>query len=87
MPYNKRNGAATIVATPIPISPRKNITTISPTQNMVTVTPSSKFNGMINNPIAENANSINHKVSRPHLSFQYRYAIRKQARIKSRYVI
>lgn len=69
-PYNKRNGAATIVATPIPIRPRKNITTISATQNTVTVTPSSKFNGMINNPIAEHANSISHKLTRLHLSFQ-----------------
>ena len=70
IPYNNKNGAATIVATPIPISPRKNITTINPTQNSVTITPSSKFKGMINSPIAENANSINHKVSKLHLSFQ-----------------
>lgn len=68
--YNKTKGAATIVATPMPISPKKNITTINPTQNAVTVTPSSKFKGIINNPIAENANSINHKVNRLHLSFQ-----------------
>ena len=68
--YNKTNGAATIVATPSPIRPRKNITTINPTQNIVTVTPSSKFNGMINNPIAEHANSISHKLTRLHLSFQ-----------------
>ena len=87
IPYNNKNGAATIVATPIPIRPRKNITTINPTQNSVTITPNSKFNGMINNPIAANANSINHRLTRPHLSFQYRNAITKQARIKSRYVI
>ena len=87
MPYSKRNGAAKIVATPIPIRPRKNITTINPIQNTVTVTPSSKLRGMINSPIAENENSINHKVSRLHLSFQYTNAITKQDRIKSRYVI
>lgn len=70
IPYNNKNGAATIVATPIPIRPRKNITTINPTQNAVTFTPSSKFNGIISSPIAENANSNNHKVTRLHFSFQ-----------------
>ena len=83
IPYSKRNGAATIVATPIPISPRKNITTINPTQNTVINTPSSKFKGIVNSPIAANANSISHKVSKLHLSFQYTNATRKQASIKS----
>lgn len=69
-PYNNKNGAATIVATPIPIRPRKNITTISPTENIVTNIPSSKSNGIISNPIAANANNINHNLSKPHLSFQ-----------------
>lgn len=87
IPYNNKNGAATIVATPIPIRPRKNITTINPTQNAVTVKPNSKFNGIISSPIAENANSNSHKVTRLHLSFQYRNATTKQDRIKSRYVI
>lgn len=82
--YSKTNGAATIVDTPILISPRKNITTINPTQNNVTIIPSSKLNGMINSPIAENANSNSHKVTRLHLSFQYRNAIIKQDVIKSR---
>ena len=87
IPYNNKNGAATIVATPIPIRPRKNITIINPTQNIVTSIPNSKFKGIINNPIAANANSINHSVSKLHLSFQYRNATTKQDRIKSRYVI
>ena len=68
--YNKRKGAATIVATPMPINPKNIISIIKPTQNPVTVTPSSKFKGMINNPIAEHANSISHKLTRLHLSFQ-----------------
>ena len=68
--YNKTKGAATIVATPMPISPRKNIKTIKPRQNATTFTPSSKFNGIIKIPIADTANSISHRLTRLHLSFQ-----------------
>ena len=87
IPYNNRNGAATIVATPIPIRPRKNIKIINDKEYIVIVKPSSKFKGMINNPIAENENSNSHKLSKLHLSFQYTNDIIKQPRIKSRYVI
>ena len=72
IPYNKTNGAATTVATPSPISPRKNIKIISPTQNPVTVKPSSKLRGIINRPIAEQANRASHNHASAHLSFQYR---------------
>ena len=70
--YNKTNGAATIVATPSPISPKKNNTSIRPTQNPVTVRPSSKLRGIINRPIAEQANRASQNHASAHLSFQYR---------------
>lgn len=84
IPYNKTNGAATMVATPMPISPRKKIKIINPTQNPTTVNPSSKLSGMINNPIAENKNSNSHKVIKLHLSFQYMKATIKQASINNK---
>ena len=70
--YNKTNGAATTVATPSPISPRKNIKIISPIQNPVTVRPSSKLIGIINRPIAEQANRASQNHASAHLSFQYK---------------
>ena len=82
--YNKTKGVATIVATPIPIRPRKKIKIISPTQNPTTVSPSSRLSGMINNPIAENENSNSHKVIKLHLSFQYMKATIKQTSINNR---
>lgn len=82
--YSKTKGAATIVATPRPIRPRKKIKTISPTQNPTTVSPTSKLNGIINNPIADNENSISHKFIKPHLSFQYTKATIKQTNINNR---
>jgi hypothetical protein len=87
IPYSKTKGAATIDATPIPISPRKNNTSIKPTQNPVTVRPSSKLRGIINRPIAEQANRASQNHTNAHLSFQYRYATIKQQRIKNKYVI
>lgn len=69
-PYNNKNGAATIVATPIPIRPRKNIKIINAKEYIVILKPSSKFNGITNSPIAENENSNSHKLSKLHLSFQ-----------------
>ena len=82
--YSKTKGAATMVATPRPIRPRKKIKIISPTQNPTTVKPASKLSGMINNPIAENENSNSHRVTRLHLSFQYMKATIKQASINNR---
>ena len=82
--YSKTKGAATIVATPRPIRPRKKIKTISPTQNMTTINPASKLSGMINSPIAENENSNSHKVIKLHLSFQYMKATIKQQSINNR---
>jgi len=82
--YNKTNGAATIVATPRPIRPKKKIKIISPTQNPMTVSPSSRLSGMINSPIAENENSNSQKVIKLHLSFQYMKATIKQASINNR---
>ena len=82
--YNKTKGAATIVATPSPIRPKKKIKTISPTQNPTTVSPSSRLSGMINSPIAENENSNSHKVIKLHLSFQYMKATIKQQSINNR---
>ena len=84
IPYNKTKGAATIVATPRPIRPRKKIKIISPKQNPTTVSPSSRLSGMINNPIAENENSNSHKVIKLHLSFQYIKATTKQQNINNR---
>jgi hypothetical protein len=82
--YSKTKGAATIVATPRPIRPRKKIKIISPRQNTSTVNPSSRLSGMINNPIAENENSNSHKVIKLHLSFQYIKATTKQQNINNR---
>ena len=87
IPYNKTNGAATTLATPSPMSPRKNITTIRPTQDAVILTPSSKLKGITKSPIAEKANSISHKCIKAHLSFQYIKPTTKQERINNRYVI
>jgi hypothetical protein len=84
IPYSKTKGAATILATPRPIRPRKKIKIISPRQNTNTVNPSSRFSGMINSPIAENENSSSHKVIKLHLSFQYMKATIKQASINNR---
>ena len=69
IPYNKTNGAATTLATPSPMSPRKNITTIRPTQDAVILTPSSKLKGITKRPIAEKANSISHKYIKAPLEF------------------
>ncbi len=82
--YSKTKGAATIVATPRPIRPRKKIKIISPTQNPTTVNPTSKLSGMINSPIDANENSNSHKVIKLHLSFQYTKATIKQASINNR---
>jgi hypothetical protein len=82
--YSKTKGAATILATPRPIRPKKKIKTISPTQNPTTVNPSSRLSGMINNPIDANENSNSHKVIKLHLSFQYMKATIKQASINNR---
>ena len=82
--YSKTKGAATIVATPRPIRPRKKIKIISPRQNTSTVNPSSRLSGMINSPIAENENSNSHRVTRLHLSFQYIKATIKQQSINNR---
>jgi hypothetical protein len=84
IPYSKTKGAATIVATPRPIRPKKKIKIISPRQNPTTVNPSSRLSGMINNPIAENENSNSHKVIKLHLSFQYMKATIKQQNINNR---
>lgn len=84
IPYNKTKGAATIVATPRPIRPKKKIKIISPTQNPTTVNPTSRFSGMINSPIAENENNNSHRVTRLHLSFQYIKATIKQQSINNR---
>lgn len=84
IPYSKTKGAATIVATPRPIRPKKKIKIISPRQNTNTVNPSSRLSGMINNPIAENENSNSHKVIKLHLSFQYIKATTKQQNINNR---
>lgn len=73
-----------MVATPMPIRPRKKIKIINPTQNPTTVNPSSKLSGMINNPIAENENSNNHRNTKLHLSFQYTKATIKQASINNK---
>jgi hypothetical protein len=82
--YSKTKGAATILATPRPIRPKKKIKIISPRQNPTTVNPSSRLSGMINSPIAENENSSSHKVIKLHLSFQYMKATIKQASINNR---
>ena len=84
IPYSKTKGAATIVATPRPIRPKKKIKIISPTQNPTTVKPASKLSGIINNPIDANENSNSHKVIKLHLSFQYMKATIKQASINNR---
>ena len=82
--YNKTKGAATILATPRPIRPRKKIKIIRPRQNTSTVKPSSRLSGMINNPIAEKQNSNSQKVIKLHLSFQYIKATTKQQNINNR---
>jgi hypothetical protein len=82
--YSKTKGAATILATPRPIRPKKKIKIISPTQYPITVSPSSRLSGMINNPIAEKQNSNSHKVIKLHLSFQYIKATTKQQNINNR---
>jgi hypothetical protein len=84
IPYNKTKGAATIVATPRPIRPKKKIKIISPTQNTTITTPASKLSGMINNPIDANENNNSHRVTRLHLSFQYTKATIKQQSINNR---
>ncbi len=84
IPYSKTKGAATIVATPRPIRPRKKIKIISPTQNPTTVNPSSRLSGMINNPIDAKENNNSHKVIKLHLSFQYMKATIKQQSINNR---
>jgi hypothetical protein len=84
IPYSKTKGAATMVATPIPIRPKKKIKIISPTQNPTTVNPASKLSGIINNPIDANENSNSHRVTKLHLSFQYTKATIKQASINNR---
>ncbi len=82
--YSKTNGAATMVATPRPIRPKKKIKTINPTQNTTTITPTSRFSGIINNPIDANENNNSHKVIKLHLSFQYTKATIKQQSINNR---
>jgi hypothetical protein len=84
IPYSKTKGAATMVATPMPIRPKKKIKIINPIQNPTTVNPNSKLSGMINNPIAENENSNSHKVIKLHLSFQYTKVTIKQASINNK---
>jgi len=84
IPYSKIKGAATILATPRPIRPKKKIKTISPTQNMTTINPASKLSGMINSPIDANENNNSHKVIKLHLSFQYMKATIKQQSINNR---
>jgi hypothetical protein len=84
IPYNKTKGAATIDATPIPISPRKNIKIMSPTQKPIIENPSSKLIGTINSPIAAKQHNNNHRVVKLHLSFQYTKVIIKQASINNK---
>ena len=84
IPYNKTKGAATIVATPRPIRPKKKIKTINPTQNTTTINPASKLSGMINNPIDAKENNNSHRVTKLHLSFQYTKVTIKQASINNR---
>ena len=73
-----------MVATPMPIRPRKKIKIINPIQNPTTVNPNSKLSGIINNPIAEKENSSSHMNTKLHLSFQYMKATIKQASINNR---
>jgi hypothetical protein len=84
IPYSKTKGAATMVATPRPIRPKKKIKIISPIQNPTTVDPASKLSGIINNPIDANENSNSHRVTKLHFSFQYTKATIKQASINNR---
>jgi hypothetical protein len=84
IPYSKTKGAATMVATPRPIRPKKKIKIISPTQNTTIITPASKLSGIINSPIDAKENNNSHKVIKLHLSFQYMKATIKQASINNR---